>query len=566
MTSRRTWRKIAAFTAVTATLLAACGGDDDDDDADTTEAVSDDTQAEETTPATEPEGSTPATEPEETTPATEPAEEIVMGGSLTLGIEGEAACYVPHLCSVSYGAGAVRFAVLENLVRPANNTDGWEPVLAESVEPNDDFTQFTVTLKEGVQWSDGTPLIAGDIKTLFDTYVFAEGSTLRGNVAAIASTDAPDDSTVVFNLSTPQAPFPVTLTNIPIYKPVEGLEQTSIPIGTGPFVMESWEPNVQTVLTKNPLYWGTDDEGNQLPYLDEIISIPITSGDTRVNSLESGDINIAMSTDPLISAALRDGSTAYEVGLNAGNGLFFNNSTAPTDDVRVRQALAWATNKEDIMAAIGGGEPRNQYYVPESEWYSEEAAEITPGYDTAQAQELLDEYVNDPARSDGKAAGAPLAIDISIVQGAVTMESIAAVTQQQWQEIGVEVTITPKDQSTLIGDAIAGNFNVNYFGWATPHPYSLLTRNYGPWPETPTNYAHFNSEELFDIVAQMSVAGDQAEMDELIRQSNIVIAEGVPVIFLHSTPLVWGTNDAVGNVEPLPGNGFVDWTTVTRSE
>jgi peptide/nickel transport system substrate-binding protein len=549
-------------------LLAACGGDDDDSGNDgSTPAVTEETTAD--TGAASPD--TTAAGPATTTgdsaapSTTEQGESLTMGGSLTVGIDGEAACYVPHLCSVSYGPGGIRFGVLENLVRPANNTDGYEMQLAESIEPNDDFTQFTVTLREGVQWSDGTPLVAGDIKTLFDTYVFAENSTLKGNVASIASTEAPDDQTVVFTLSAPQAPFPVNLTNVPIYKPVEGLEQTSIPIGTGPFVMESWEPNVQTVLKKNPLYWGKDADDNQLPYLDEIVVVPITSGDTRVNSLESGDIDIAMSTDPLISSSLRDRSTAYEVGLNAGNGLFFNAATAPTDDVRVRKALAFATNKDDIMAAIGGGDPRDEYYVPESDWYSDEASEATPGYDPEQAQTLLDEYINDPARSDGQPAGTPLKIDISVVQGAVTAESIATIAQQQWSEVGVEVTITPKDQSTLIGDAISGNFNVNYFGWATPHPYSLLVRNYGKWPDTPSNYTHFNSEELFDIVAKMSVAKTQDEMDELIRQSNLVIAEGVPVIFLHSTPLVWGTNDEVGNVDLLPGNGFIDWTTLTRS-
>ncbi|MGD9999913.1 MAG: ABC transporter substrate-binding protein, partial [Ilumatobacteraceae bacterium] len=548
MRSRRSWRQLTAVTLVAATLFAACGGDDDDDGGDSSTPV----VTEQTTPDTTAAGSDTTAAGSDTTtadtgaPSTTAASDITMGGSLTVGIDGEAACYVPHLCSVSYGPGGIRFGVLENLVRPANNTDGYEMQLAESIEPNDDFTQFTVTLRDGVQWSDGTPMTAGDIKTLFDTYVFAEASTLKGNVAAISSTEAPDDRTVVFTLSAPQAPFPVNLTNVPIYKPVEGLEQTSIPIGTGPFVMESWEPNVQTVLKKNPLYWGTDADGNQLPYLDEIVVVPITSGDTRVNSLESGDIDIAMSTDPLISASLRDRSTVYEVGLNAGNGLFFNAASPPTDDVRVRRALAFATNKDDIMAAIGGGEPRDEYYVPESEWYSEEASAETPGFDTEQAQTLLDEYINDPARSDGKPAGTPLTIDISVVQGAITAESIAAIAQQQWAEIGVDVTITPKDQSTLIGDAISGNFNVNYFGWATPHPYSLLVRNYGKWPDTPSNYTHFNSEELFDIVAKMSVAKTPDEMAELIRQSNQVIAEGVPVIFLHSTPLVWGTNDEVG--------------------
>jgi peptide/nickel transport system substrate-binding protein len=563
MKFRRSTGRLLASLAVTSVLLAACGSDNNTSTATDAPVVSD-APAGTDAPATPGTAAAPDTTVADTTPATDPPATIAKGGTLTVGLDADSSCgYLPSSCSVSYGAGAARFAVLENLVRPANNSDGWEPQLAESVTPNADFTQFTFNLRPGVKWSDGTPFTAGDVKTLFDTYVTVEGSFLRGNVGSVTGVEAPDDATVVFTLAAPQAPFPVLLTNVPIWKPEPGQDNTTLPIGTGPFVFDSWEANVKLVLKKNPTYWGTDADGNQLPYLDELDFVPVTSGDTRVNSLESGDIDLAMSTDPLISGALRERSTAYEVGLNAGNGLFFNNSSAPTDDLRVRQALAYATNKDDIMAAIGGGKSRDEYYVPESSWYSAEASKATPGFDVTEAQRLIDEYVNDPARSDGKPAGTPLTIDISVIQGAVTPESIAAVAQQQWQAIGVEVTITPKDQTTLIQDAIAGNFNVNYFGWATPHPYSLLTRNYGEWPATPSNYTHFNSPELIDIVAKMSVAASQDEMDALIQQSNLIIAKGVPLIFLHSTPLVWGTNDAVGNVDLLPGNGFIDWTTLS---
>jgi peptide/nickel transport system substrate-binding protein len=558
--------RLLAVVAVTSLVAAACSGDDDDASPSNTTAPA--TAAPGTTSAGTAASTTEGTAAPATTAAPETTAEtsdIKMGGTLKVAIDGEAACYMPSACSVSYGPGAARFAVVENLVRPANNTDGYEMQLADSITPNADFTAFTVKLKSGITWSDGSPFVAGDIKTLFDTYVMGEKSTLKGNVANIKSTDAPDDSTVVFTLATPQAPFPVLLTNVPIWKPVPDQTETSIPIGTGPFVIDKWEPNVQLTLKKNPTYWGKDAQGNQLPYLDEIDVIPVASGDTRVNSLEAGDIDIAMSVDPLISASLRERSTVYEVSLNAGNGLFFNNATAPTDDVRVRKALAFATDKQAILDSIGGGDPRDEYYVPDSAWYSPEASKATPGYDPDQAKSLLDEYINDPARSDGKKAGEPVSIDIAYVAGAITGESIAAVAQQQWQDVGVSVSVTPKDQATLIGDAISGNFNVNYFGWATPHPYSLLVRNYGHWPETASNYTHFNSDELINIVSQMSTAGSQDQMDDLIRQSNQIIAEGVPLIFLHSTPLVWGTRDSVGNLDLLPGNGFIDWTTLSAA-
>lgn len=565
---KRSMQRFVLAGSVFALVVAGCGGDDDDDASSTSSAPSATEAAAGTTGADAPastggaattSGGTAAA----TTTGEDSTGDVTTGGTLRLAIDGEAACYVPSACSVSYGPGAVRGAVLQNLVRPAANADGWELDMAESIEPSADFTEFTVTLKPDMVWSDGTPVTAGDIKTLFDTYVFGESSTIKGNVASITATEAPDDSTVVFTLAMSQAPFPALLTNIPIWKPTPGLTQTSLPVGTGPFMFESWEPNVLTKLVRNPHYGATDDAGTALPYLDGIDVTAVTSGDTRVNAIESGEVDLTMSTDPLVTSTLEGVADVHQLALNAGGGLFFNAASPPTDDVRVRQGLAWATNKDDILEAIGGGEPRDEYYVPDSPWYSPEASEATPGFDPEQAQTLLDEYINDPARSDGQPAGTPLDIDISHVQGAITQESIAVLAQQQWGDVGVTVSITPKDQSTLIGDAIAGNFNVNYFGWATPHPYSLLSRNYGPWPETPTNYTHFNSDELQALVGEMSLASDATAMDPLVQESNMIFAEGVPLIFLHSTTIGWAAAPTIATIELYPGNGVVDFSTVS---
>lgn len=508
--------------------------------------------------------STAATDSTATGGATlpQPPDGAAQGGTLKLAIDGEAACYLPSACSISYGPGSIRDAVLQHLVRAAANSGGFEAELADSITPNSDFTEFTLALKPDITYSDGSPFVAGDVKTLFDTYVFGEKSTLKGNVSMITATAAPDDHTVVFTLSAPTAPFPALLTNVPIWKPEAGMTQTSIPIGTGPFILQSWEPNVKTTLVRNPHFWEKDAAGTQLPYLDEIDVTPITSGDTRVNSIQSGEVDLTMSTDPLVTAQFGDVATVNQLALNAGGGLFFNNASPPTDDVRVRQALAYATNKTDILQAIGGGEVRDEYYTKQSPWYSKAASAATPSYDPEKAKALLAEYVNDPTRSDGKPAGTALTIDIAHVQGAITQESIAALAQQEWGDIGVTVTVTPKDQSTLIGDAIAGNFNVNYFGWATPHPYSLLTHNYTHWPENPSNYTHFNSDELASIIADMSVAKTSDEIDALVIKANDVFAAQVPLIFLHSTTIGWASNDTVTNINLLPATGIIDWPTL----
>lgn len=520
-----------------------------------------------TTPATTAAGTTaPATTASgaNTTPDVPKAPaSLHKGGTLKLAIDGEAACYVPSLCTVSYGPGAVRFAVLDNLVIPAPNNDGYSLSLASSVTPNADFTVFTIKLRSGVKWSDGTPLVAGDIKKLFDTYVLAPKSSLKGNVAQIKTTDAPDDSTVVFTLSAPTAPFAAQLTLIPIWKPTDGQTNTSMPVGTGPFMFQSFQPNVKTVVVRNPNYYGKDSAGNQLPYLDEIDVTAIASGDTRANSLQSGGNDLAMSIDPLEIQTLAKVATVDKIDLNAGGGVFINTAKAPTDDVRVRQALAYATNKTDILQAIGGGDARDEYWVKSSPWYSADASKATPAFDATKAKDLLNQYINDPNRSDKQPVGTPLALNFAHVQGAITQESIAALVQQQWSAIGIKVTVTPFDQSTLIGDAIAGNYNTTYFGWATPTPFSLLQHNYGPSAKTPTNFTHFDNADLQTIIGQMATAGTTDAMNTLVAKSDLIFAQQLPVIFLHSTSIGWAATKTVGNISLRPGDGFVDMRTLS---
>src|SRR5690606_1341444 len=138
---------------------------------------------------------------------------------------------------------------------------------------------------------------------------------------------------------------------------------------------------------------------------------------------------------------------------------------------------------------------------------------------------LLQDYIDDPERSDGLAPGTPLTIDIAYISGAVTQESAALIAQQQWGNLGVTVTLTPKDQATWIADAISGNFNVNFFLWGTNGPYTLFRRNYARWPEATSNYTHFNSDELIALVAEMAVAETPQAYIDLIHEVSMILAE-----------------------------------------
>jgi peptide/nickel transport system substrate-binding protein len=571
---RSTRMSVVVMAAITALIAAGCSSDDSSSDAPATAATTAapatsstaaTTAAAATIASSAPTGSSSpgpaaasADDVSPTTAAPKPPASLKMGGTLKISTDGEAACYVPSLCTVSYGPATVRGGVLQNLAQAATNPQGYVLVLADSITPNADFTTFTVKLKPGIVYSDGTPFTAGDVKTLFETYVLADKSSIKGNLPPITSVEAPDDSTVVFTLGTPVAPFPLLLTLVPIWKPTPGLTQTSLPVGTGPFMFDSWQPNQLTKLVRNPHYAGKDAAGNQLPYLDEVDATPVASGDTRANALQSGQTDLAMTVDPLEAQNLASIGTTKSSQLNSGGGIFFNTQKPPVDDVRVRQALADATNKGDILQAIGGGDPRQEYWVPGSPWYSADAAKATPTFDLAKAKDLLDQYIKDPKRSDGQPAGSPVAVEIKVLQGSVTQESIADLAQQQWGEAGVKVTVTQEDQATLIGDASAGNYQTDYFQWGTPSPYGLLTHNYGPSASTPTNFTHFDDADLTAIIAKLAVAKTTSESNDLVHQTNMIFAKQVPVLFLHSVTVTWGSSKKVNDVPLVAANGYAD--------
>lgn len=555
MKTKAAARVIAAFLA--ATIASACASDGDTQPAATSVPTS---VSAASAPPTSPPGSPSTT-------AANAAPSITTGGKVTYGNDGEAACFVPQYCTLSAGPGQVRGMVLEPLVKTAANAKGYDNVLIDSIEPNDDFTSFTATLKTGITFSDGTAFTATLLKTLFDDHILIEGSVIRSNVTQVDSVDAPDEETFVFHLRAPQAPFPAVLALVPIWKPDPALTKTSLPIGTGPFVFESWEPNVMTKLVRNTTYWDEDSSGVQLPYLDAIDVVPIAAGDTRVNALIAGDIDLAYTNDPLLLQQLAKEARATEPRpLDAGSGLFFNNSSGPTSDVRVRKGLAHGIDKDEILAAIGGGEVRNQYFAKASPYYSEKVAAATPTYDVDKARALLKEYIEDAARSDGEPAGAPLTIDIAYIAGSIAQESAALIAQQQWQDIGVTVTVTPKDQPTWIGDAISGNFDVNYFLWGTADPFNLFTRNYSHWPETKSNYTHFNSDALVALVAKLSVAGTSEEAIDLVEQIGMIIADGTPLVFLQSVQQGYGLSERIEHTQLDTGFGLMDWARVSVSE
>ncbi len=489
------------------------------------------------------------------------------GGTLTVALDAESCGYVPGECTVSYSGSAVDLALYDPLMT-FNAQYQAQPFLATSVTPDSTNTVWTVKIPSNIQFDDGSTMVAQDLVSDMTQYYLSGTSAAFGTFAEVKSASAPDATTAVFTLKSPDANFPVLLTTFfpfnPDVKTKYGQDYGAHPDGTGPFELVSWVKNSQITLQANPNYWRKDSSGARLPYLSQLIFKIIPVGSTRMATLQSGAAQLIESEEANVLSQAQ-GMSSYKTVLPVGNGgygLFFNAMAAPVDDVRLRTALAYATDNKAVVAAEGAGnllQPRNQYYSPTSPWYSASAAAAYPAYDPAKAKQLLSEYVNDPSRSDHKPAGTPISLQINYIQGDSVSTAAVQVIQSEWKAIGVNVTLNAKDESTQITDAIKGNFTVNWFGWGDETPYQLFHHNYLPYPANLTNFTHFNSTAIEQQITNLATATDPSVIKADTQSIDLVLDQQVPLIFLMSFPVGWVVNPSkVANDVLWPGGAELD--------
>jgi len=354
---------------------------------------------------------------------------------------------------------------------------GYEPFLAESLEPNEALDEWTLTLREGIKFHNGVDLTSQTLVDMFEIQKTgaAASSTITSN--GLTSVEVVDELTVVYKLSKAYASFPADLERAGlgmVFEPAAAAADSAgfsrAPVGTGPFTIQTRDPDNQTVVVKNADYWREDADGTKLPYLDQVTFRPIPDEGTRLDSVASGTVNIAQT---LRQATIRDAratagvvSVEYQ-GNNTGGG-FFNTKKVPYDDVRVRMGLNMANNQAAVIVALGGegiSDPASQWFSPDSPWYSEKAAESYPKYDIAAATAKLKEYIDDPTRSDGKAVGSNISVTLSCPPDP-TLIAAMQVVSEGWKATGlVDVELTQFDQATHINNGIQDNTDAHCWRW-----------------------------------------------------------------------------------------------------
>ncbi|EFO80320.1 extracellular solute-binding protein, family 5 [Oscillochloris trichoides DG-6] len=420
----------------------------------TTEATPEATAAATTEATTEP-----------TTAATEP----VMGGTVTRAITAEPTSLDPHAAPGS-GQNIILPYIFDTLIfRDMDNT--YKPYLAKSWEISEDGLTVTFTLRDDVTFHDGTPLNADAVVFTFNRFKDAKTSSGEG-LAMMTGVEAVDAYTVRFTFSAPSAVFFSTLVTpyagivSPTAVEAEGDAFGQQPVGSGPFKIAEWQQGTAVVLERNPDYkWSPETISNPgAPYIDNVVFKVIPDAATQLAALQAGEVDLIFVNSPNHISKLTEDSTVQliETQLNSMVYLGFNCAKAPFDDVKVRQALSHAINKDEILlAALNGmGQVAFAPMAPTLPGFDASLKDLELGYDPAKATELLTEAGFAPG-PDGTMTKDDQALNLVLLTFArAPNEDVATLIQNQLKAIGVNVEIQQFDTATAAKAATEGQFHL----------------------------------------------------------------------------------------------------------
>jgi peptide/nickel transport system substrate-binding protein len=485
----------------------------------------------------------------------EDAGPVTPGGNVVYGLEAETldGWCLPE-AQLAIGGIMVAQSIYDTLTRP--NAEGEiEPWLAESVEPNDDATEWTITLRDGVTFHDGSELTAEVVKNNLDAYRGAyEGRNPLLYVFVfepIESVEVVDPLTVQVNLKQPWVSFDAALHGsgrVGMLAQAQLDDQSACGrdlIGTGPFTMVDWVPNQRFVAEKNPDYWATDAEGNELPYLDGIEFRPIVEIAQRQNALLSGEINAMHTSDPKTVDELRGMVDTGEINAYESDEfgevsyVMFNSSQPPFDNIKARQALAYASDFEEFNAILGAGilEQATGPFAPGNIGHLEDTG--MPTFDLDEATRLVEEYEEE--------TGERLRFTYTTTNVQATTDQ-AQLLKQQAEAAGMSVEIVTVDQSTQIDLAIQGDFQA--LGWRN-HPGGDPDGQYNWWKSgSPVNFGRIDDPEIDRLLDEGRTTAEGR--DEIYEELNERFADQLWNMWIYNTP--WMVASAT-DVHGVPGEG-----------
>lgn len=410
---------------------------------------------------------------------------------------------------------------------------GIDYVLAEEMTANADATKWTVRIRDGIEFHNGKPLTADDVVYTFRR--IADPATASPYASTLALVDAKnirkvDDLTVEIPCTGPFSIFPQSLTSPPFAMILpEGFDPKK-PVGTGPYMFDTFTPGRELVVKRNPNYF---ESGK--PYLDEVIFTGYPDEASQVNALEGGQLDVITGLTAGSVKTVESGGNIVHASKSGGwTPIVMNMSVEPFSDPDVRTAMKLLVDREQAMNAVWGGEGTigNDIFGLGDPNYNTDLTQRE--YDPEQAKSLLEKA--------GKSGLTAELVTAPFTAGAVELATVFA---EQTKAGGIDITVKKVDSSTFFGDDWL-NYPLTSDYWSSSQllPVTIQTLVKGA-PYNETHFVDARHQELFN---QAMATTDEATLQTLIHEMQSIEWDTGGYIIPFFNPVLVGHNAQVQGI------------------
>lgn len=468
----------------------------------------------------------------EAAPETTETGSVVRGGTLKIGKGILLSTLDPTKVTARDSDYDIICQIYEPLVR-ADASGNLIPGLAESWEVKDELT-IVFHLRTGVKFHDGSDFNAEAVKANFEYYTNEDVAAIfASELKCLESVEVIDENTVQVNLNKPSATFITDLTNYSgLMIAPSALEQgadylVNHACGTGAFQVADYVEGVSITLEANPNYYVNGEDGQPLPYVEKVEVTMITDQTTKVNSLLAGDIDLTdyLATTGIEQLETNDAFTLQRITTSDIYTLFCQIDDEVLSDVRVRQALAYAVDRDALANVITRGYGfASKWACDPDQWFYSDSSPYT--YDVEKAKSLL----KDAGYADG----------LTLTMQCISREpdnTVMQVLQQQLAAVGIEVKLESMERTEWVSiwtTEHTGQLGLAKMTVPRVDPYVQLNTNMGA--TSANNYSTYKGEKFNELLLSLSGIYDVEEQKQVLQQAQQVYLEDCASIFLYQMP------------------------------
>jgi peptide/nickel transport system substrate-binding protein len=456
----------------------------------------------------------------------------------------------------------VRVLMFNSLVRK-NEKFEYVPDLASNIQRSDDGLAYTFTLNEGVKFHDGRVMTSADAKYTLETILnsdssgrtssFYEGSG-ENRKGYISGLETPDPRTLIIRLRKPWLQLLTNLVPISVVPTGSADAQSTLPIGTGPFKFVRYDPTSQVVeLISNSDYW----QGK--PALARLRVQVVSDASSLQLELKSGRVDLvplptnlspdtlkALAQDPNLKVEEFPGANVTYLG--------FNVKEAPLDNVKVRQAIAYAIDRESLIRDLLLSQAKIAHSIlPEGSWAYSAGKQYSHNNETA--KKLLDEAGFRDPDGDGPQMRFPKPIIFKIASGIQATSQYAVVIQNYLKQVGIPVEIETLEFNLLLAQMRNGQYQMTTSRWIGGNQDPVFLKDLF-MTKANFNRTNYSNPQLDPVLQEAVDTADREKARALYSQAQEIISNDLPMLPLWYPSNMVVARKSVGNIK-VDGSG--DW-------